>query len=154
MLANFSPGFALKPRGQKAHVCLVATLKELRRLWISARRRNPDFVGVASSIKETRFPRVAKAQPWAGISERLQRLMASLSILMASTSALMGRVHDSLRTTVDTLELLARQRRTILYTGVFSGWRCMIFFRRRPEQFSEDTLQSVGPHLIPLEVKV
>ena len=29
---------------------------------------------------------------------------------------------------------------SILYTRVSSGWRCVIFFRRRPEQFSEDRL--------------
>jgi len=29
---------------------------------------------------------------------------------------------------------------TILYTRVSGGWRCVIFFRRRPEQFREDRL--------------
>jgi hypothetical protein len=41
VLANSSPGFALKPWGIGAH-CFVATLKELRRiLTINARRATP-----------------------------------------------------------------------------------------------------------------
>ena len=67
-LANFSPGFALKPWVENA-------LREIV--------RNPE--GVARSInaaqllqscafeKSDPFPRVAKAQPWAGIGERFQR---------------------------------------------------------------------------------
>jgi hypothetical protein len=37
-------------------------------------------------------------------------------------------------------QALARKDRTILYTRVTSGWRCVILFRRRPEQVSEERL--------------
>jgi hypothetical protein len=41
------------------------------RLAVNKRRRNS--FRVASSINEMPFPRVANAQPWAGIGERFQR---------------------------------------------------------------------------------
>jgi len=70
-LANVSPGFALKPWVQKCPRRLFATLKGLRGFAVNKRRRNS--FRVALSRNEVRFPRVAKAQPWAGIGERFQR---------------------------------------------------------------------------------
>jgi hypothetical protein len=69
--ANVSPGFALKPWVQKWPRRLFATLKGLRGFVVNKRRRNS--FRVAPSRNEMRFPRVAKAQPWAGIGERFQR---------------------------------------------------------------------------------
>ena len=43
----------------------------LRGFAVNKRRRNS--FRVAPSKNEMRFPRVAKAQPWAGISQRFQR---------------------------------------------------------------------------------
>ena len=68
-LANSSPGFALKPR-VKIHVSFVATLKELRRVFVYL---DATLSGFVSSVMRHVFRRVAKAQPWAGISERFQR---------------------------------------------------------------------------------
>ena len=73
-LANSSPGFALKRWVLKWRKRFFATLKELRRrLRIGERRCNPDFVGVLLQHNCVCDPRVAKAQPWAGIGERCQR---------------------------------------------------------------------------------
>ena len=83
-LANASPGrgphagsprgvkvFALKPWVQKCPRTLFATPKGLRGFAVNECRRNS--FGVAPSRNEMSFPRVAKAQPWAGIGERFQR---------------------------------------------------------------------------------
>jgi hypothetical protein len=70
-LANVSPGFALKPWVQKCLRRFFATLKGLRGFVVNKRRRNS--FRVAPSRNEMRFPRVGKAQPWAGIGERFQR---------------------------------------------------------------------------------
>src|SRR6266850_2499335 len=74
--ANSSPGFALKPWVQKTRKRFLATLKELRLL--SGRESRRNSFRVASSKNECIFPRVAKAQPWAGISERFQRYSSHL----------------------------------------------------------------------------
>jgi hypothetical protein len=71
--ANSSPGFALKPWVKRGHIYFVATLKELRRHCDSA-----DGDATLSGLRlqkhsDAFFPRVAKAQPWAEISERFQR---------------------------------------------------------------------------------
>jgi hypothetical protein len=83
-LANVSPSrgprasssrglgaFALKPWVLKCQRRLFATLKGLRGFVVNKRRRNS--FRVAPSRNEMRFPRVGKAQPWAGIGERFQR---------------------------------------------------------------------------------
>jgi hypothetical protein len=70
-LANVSPGFALKPWVQTKPGRLFATLKGLRGFAVNKRLRNSFRVG--PSRNGIRFPRVAKAQPWAGIGERFQR---------------------------------------------------------------------------------
>ena len=69
-LANVSPGLALKPWVQKCETRLFATLKGLRGLLVTNERNS---FRVAPSRNELRRPRVAKAQPWAGIGERFQR---------------------------------------------------------------------------------
>ena len=72
--ANLSPGFALKPWVKKAHLFRRNSEGVATGLRFGGRRRNPDFVGVASSKTfGCVFPRVAKAQPRAEISERFQR---------------------------------------------------------------------------------
>lgn len=78
-LANVSPGFALKPWVQKCSGRLFATLKGLRGFAVNKRRRNS--FRVASSRNGMRFPRVATAQPWAGISQRFQRYSFPISLL-------------------------------------------------------------------------
>ena len=71
-LANFSPGFALKPWVIVVGNKFFATLKGLRRpLRFPDLRRNP--FRVATTSKHILIPRVAKAQPWAEISQRFQR---------------------------------------------------------------------------------
>ena len=77
-LANVSPGFALKPWVQKCPGRLFATLKGLRGFAVNKRRRNS--FRVAPSRNGMRFPRVAKAQPWAGIGERFQRYSFQISL--------------------------------------------------------------------------
>lgn len=57
---------------------LSATLKGLRGSVVNKRRRNS--YRVAPSRNGIRFPRVAKAQPWAGIGERFQRYSFSISL--------------------------------------------------------------------------
>jgi hypothetical protein len=52
---------------------LFATLKGLRGFVVDERRRNPDKSGLRLRENVMPFPKVAKAQPWAGISERFQR---------------------------------------------------------------------------------
>jgi hypothetical protein len=78
-LANVSPGFALKPWVQKFTRRLFANLKGLRGFAVNKRRRNS--FRVAPSRNEMRFPRVAKAQPWAGIGERFQRYSFPIGFL-------------------------------------------------------------------------
>jgi hypothetical protein len=78
-LANISPGFALKPWVQKYPGRLFATLTGLRGSAVNKRRRNS--FRVAPSRNGMRFPRVAKAQPWAGIGERFQRYSFPIGIL-------------------------------------------------------------------------
>src|SRR6266850_4411844 len=80
--ANSSPGFALKPWVQKTRKRFLATLKELRLL--SGRESRRNSFRVASSKNECIFPRVAKAQPWAGISERFQRYSSHLEFSLGS----------------------------------------------------------------------
>jgi len=75
-LASFSPGFALKPWVQKCPRRLPATLEGLRGFWVNERLRT-SFFRVAPSRNELHLPRVAKAQPWAGIGERFQRYLFS-----------------------------------------------------------------------------
>ena len=55
VLANSSPGFALKP-WDKMRVCLTATLKELRQ---ALPYRDTTFAGFASCVGAT-LPRVSK----------------------------------------------------------------------------------------------
>jgi len=76
-LANISPGFALKPWVQKCPRRFFATLKGLR-FGVNKRRRNS--FRVAPSRNQMRLPRVAKAQPWAGIGERFQRYSFLLNL--------------------------------------------------------------------------
>jgi len=71
-LANVSPRFALKPWVQKCLRRLFATLKGLRGFLCVTNAGRNSF-RVAPSKNEMRFPRVTKAQPWAGIGERFQR---------------------------------------------------------------------------------
>jgi hypothetical protein len=74
-LANVSPGFAPKPWVQKCPRRLFATLRGLRGFAVNKRRRNPDFCRGCAFENEMRVPRVAKAQPRAGIGERFQRYL-------------------------------------------------------------------------------
>ena len=94
---EFQPGPG-SPRGQPAwggSVCFetlgarrsqrfLATLKELRCFAVGERR--PNSFRVASSKNECLFPRVANAQPWAGIRERFQRYSSYPSFHTASTA--------------------------------------------------------------------
>ena len=68
-LANFSPGFALKP-WDKMHVCFVATLKELQR---SSAIATQPFQGLTSSLKGAPLPRVAKPNAGLELANGFQR---------------------------------------------------------------------------------
>jgi hypothetical protein len=68
--ANFSPGLSSGNPGNQGRLVENATLKELRRPLL-AKVRNP--FRVAKTFPVPSRPRVAKAQPWAEISERFQR---------------------------------------------------------------------------------
>jgi hypothetical protein len=46
--------------------------------------------GFASSVNGARFPRVAKAQPWAGISQRLRRFRVSSKHFHPTRAARVG----------------------------------------------------------------
>jgi len=56
--------------GQKWRNRFFANLKELRRV---LRLPNRDATPSELRLREMNAPRIAKAQPWAGISERFQR---------------------------------------------------------------------------------
>src|SRR6185436_13950003 len=70
-LANSSPGLRFGNPGKKSRKRIVATLKELLRFLLATRDATPS----ESRLKNWNalFPRVAKARPWGGISQRLQR---------------------------------------------------------------------------------
>ena len=86
-LANFSPGFALKSWVKEA-------AHEIRD---SADGTQP-FQG------SMRFPRVAKAQPWAEISERLQRYRRSLTF----TQSLKPGSQDSTKQLLEPFPMISR----------------------------------------------
>ena len=87
-LANVSPGFALKPWAQKCTRRLFATLKGLLGLRLTNTGATPSEL----RLREVRcvFPRVAKAQPWAGIGERFQRYSFPISLLKSGICAAVG----------------------------------------------------------------
>src|SRR6185436_6833905 len=71
-LANSSPGLRFGNPGKKRLKRIIATLKELLRFLLATRdAATPSELRLRNW--NTLFPRVAKAQPWAGISQRLQR---------------------------------------------------------------------------------
>jgi hypothetical protein len=70
-LANFSPGFALKPWVHDLPRKFFATLKELRQALDL--RGDATLSGLRLTNTVLLLPRVARAQPWADISERFQR---------------------------------------------------------------------------------
>jgi hypothetical protein len=70
-LANFSPGL-LQPWVIDIKNKSFATLKGLRRLFRFQTATQP-FQGCVFHLIGSVIPRVAKAQPWAKVSERFQR---------------------------------------------------------------------------------
>jgi hypothetical protein len=70
-VGKLQPRVCFETLGQKWGNRFFATLKELRRV---LRLRNRDATPSELRLREMNAcPRVAKAQPWAGISERFQR---------------------------------------------------------------------------------
>jgi hypothetical protein len=81
-LANVSPGFALKPWVQKREEIVCNPERGCSALRYQRQRNS---FKVAPSRNGIRFPRVAKAQPWAGIGERFQRY--SFPMLLSTPSS-------------------------------------------------------------------
>jgi hypothetical protein len=65
------PRVCFETLGSKMPGQIVRNPEGVARLAVNKRRRNS--YRVAPSRNGMRFPRVAKAQPWAGIGERFQR---------------------------------------------------------------------------------